>query len=1100
MSFTNSNFNQNYGNIIFNDGNLSFTNLDFIETQGKVISYNNGNITLTNSDIIGSNATYGGIISNSGNITFTNSDIIENNASSGGIIDNSGNITFTNSNIIGNNASSGEIISNSGNITFTNLNITRNNADYGIIYTSYGNINFINSNITENFANDDLITNSYGNFSILNSTLTNNNAENWLIYNYKTGILNIIDSNLTQNNATYGGVIHNEADGNVNITNSNFIQNNATYGGVIDNEFDGYVNITNSNFIQNNATYGGVIYNNETGDINITNSNFTQNNATTGGAIYNKGNLIMDHLILTDNFDSNNIVIYSITNFTLSNSIIINNMGKINTKVNNTFISPIINENLDSNENINFNIENKTYTTTKDTENHVKTIQSVDNPGKLPVTIEYPSYAENNTIKLIYNVMMSIQNITLPTQTIPSFTNTTIETTLKDIDGNLLEGEIPATIRINNKTYTTTIKDGILNTTIPTETLEPGEYTTIIEIPETEKYVNGTITQNIIITKRSIQQTTIPENTIPVFTDTEIDTTLTDTNNTQLKGEINATITVNGEEKPITITNGVIKTTLTTNTLNAGEYTITINIPESTNYNSATITQKITITKQNIQQTTIPENTIPVFTDTEKDTTLTDTNNTQLKGEINATITVNGEEKTVTIVNGVIKTTLTTSTLNAGKYTITINIPESTNYNAKTITQNLTILKRDIQQTTLSNSSITTYNNKTINIVVNDTLYDTLKGEILSTIKLNDKNITTTIIKDGIVNVVIPTDSLSAGEYIITIEIPETQNYNNGIITQKLTINKRDIQNITLPDSTILTLTNGTIFLIIKDTQGDTVKENMRFTVKINGATQLHSRTNKEILNVTLPTDKFRNPTYQMTIIIGNNNFYNQGIITQTINMQKRNVNISMQTNTPQTFKNIELNITVTENNIPLNDGFLIFKINETMKNSNGEQIRENVINGKAQLKYTLPSTIGAGKYNISVYYINPYYNKQMCIENLTIIQSNIENKTLDNIQVIKGTNTTITIIVNDTDGNQIQGKTSICIKFNKKTLIHTNITNGIINVTLPTDNFRNPTYQITIVLGKNSLYNRSEFNGTIIVQPQEDIRTKNGINMTITP
>ena len=1004
MSFTNSNFNQNYGNIIFNDGNLSFTNLDFIETQGKVISYNNGNITLTNSDIIGSNATYGGIISNSGNITFTNSDIIENNASSGGIIDNSGNITFTNSNIIGNNASSGEIISNSGNITFTNLNITRNNADYGIIYTSYGNINFINSNITENFANDDLITNSYGNFSILNSTLTNNNAENWLIYNYKTGILNIIDSNLTQNNATYGGVIHNEADGNVNITNSNFIQNNATYGGVIDNEFDGYVNITNSNFIQNNATYGGVIYNNETGDINITNSNFTQNNATTGGAIYNKGNLIMDHLILTDNFDSNNIVIYSITNFTLSNSIIINNMGKINTKVNNTFISPIINENLDSNENINFNIENKTYTTTKDTENHVKTIQSVDNPGKLPVTIEYPSYAENNTIKLIYNVMMSIQNITLPTQTIPSFTNTTIETTLKDIDGNLLEGEIPATIRINNKTYTTTIKDGILNTTIPTETLEPGEYTTIIEIPETEKYVNGTITQNIIITKRSIQQTTIPENTIPVFTDTEIDTTLTDTNNTQLKGEINATITVNGEEK------------------------------------------------------------------------------------------------TVTIVNGVIKTTLTTSTLNAGKYTITINIPESTNYNAKTITQNLTILKRDIQQTTLSNSSITTYNNKTINIVVNDTLYDTLKGEILSTIKLNDKNITTTIIKDGIVNVVIPTDSLSAGEYIITIEIPETQNYNNGIITQKLTINKRDIQNITLPDSTILTLTNGTIFLIIKDTQGDTVKENMRFTVKINGATQLHSRTNKEILNVTLPTDKFRNPTYQMTIIIGNNNFYNQGIITQTINMQKRNVNISMQTNTPQTFKNIELNITVTENNIPLNDGFLIFKINETMKNSNGEQIRENVINGKAQLKYTLPSTIGAGKYNISVYYINPYYNKQMCIENLTIIQSNIENKTLDNIQVIKGTNTTITIIVNDTDGNQIQGKTSICIKFNKKTLIHTNITNGIINVTLPTDNFRNPTYQITIVLGKNSLYNRSEFNGTIIVQPQEDIRTKNGINMTITP
>lgn len=224
---------------------------------------------------------------------------------------------------------------------------------------------------------------------------------------------------------------------------------------------------------------------------------------------------------------------------------------------------------------------------------------------------------------------------------------------------------------------------------------------------------------------------------------------------------------------------------------------------------SGTIIQNIIITKRNIQQT-LPENTIPVFTDTKIDTTLTDTNNTQLKGTIQATVTIDEKTYNVTIVDGVIKTTLPTSTLNAGEYTITINIPESTNYNAATITQKITITKRDIQQTTLSSSSIITYNNETINIVVNDTLYDTLKGEILSTVKINDKNITTTLIKDGIINVVIPTDLLPAGEYTITIEIPETQNYNGGIITQKLTINKRDIQNITLPSNTILTLTNGT--------------------------------------------------------------------------------------------------------------------------------------------------------------------------------------------------------------------------------------------------------------------------------------------------
>lgn len=124
-----------------------------------------------------------------------------------------------------------------------------------------------------------------------------------------------------------------------------------------------------------------------------------------------------------------------------------------------------------------------------------------------------------------------------------------------------------------------------------------------------------------------------------------------------------------------------------------------------------------------------------------------------------------------------------------------------------------------------------------------------------------------------------------------------------------------------------------------------------------------------------------------------------------------------------------------------------------------------------------------------------------MCIKNFTITRSDINNKTLDEIQVIKGTNTTLTIIVNDTNGNQIQGKTPICIKFNGKTFIHANITNGIINVTLPTDTFKN-TYNMTIILGINRLYNKATYNGTIkIVQPQEIYENKNETdNMTITP
>ncbi|PAV08064.1 hypothetical protein [Methanosphaera cuniculi] len=64
-----------------------------------------------------------------------------------------------------------------------------------------------------------------------------------------------------------------------------------------------------------------------------------------------------------------------------------------------------------------------------------------------------------------------------------------------------------------------------------------------------------------------------------------------------------------------------------------------------------------------------------------------------------------------------------------------------------------------------------------------------------------------------------------------------------------------------------------------------------------------------------------------MLIILGSNTNYNMGTITQTINIQKRNTTIQIETNTPKTLENLIVNVTITQDDkTPVNGGFVIFK------------------------------------------------------------------------------------------------------------------------------------------------------------------------------
>ena len=130
---------------------------------------------------------------------------------------------------------------------------------------------------------------------------------------------------------------------------------------------------------------------------------------------------------------------------------------------------------------------------------------------------------------------------------------------------------------------------------------------------------------------------------------------------------------------------------------------------------------------------------------------------------------------------------------------------------------------------------------------------------------------------------------------------------------------------------------------------------------------------------------------------------------------------------------------------------------------------------------------IGSGNYTISVVYNSPFHETIRTTENLTIEKQIVENKTLETILTQKGENTTISLNIADITGKQLVGNTKIAVKLNGKTQISQTISNGKLDISIPTDTFSNKNYTLTIILGANALYDKAVYNGMItIVNPRE--------------
>ena len=204
----------------------------------------------------------------------------------------------------------GGVMQSKGTVNLNNVSIYKNTQKSGSTPTvssiyNTGVMTIINSNIYENDGYG-LIFNS-GNLDIINTTISSNNVAKGTTYAFlyaDGGVVNVINSTISDNTARLAGIWLNK--GTLNVNNATFENNVVTVGngGAIHIESDSSTaTIKDSKFIGNKANKdGGAIYNK--GTLNIETSIFDANVASNGNTgyhgddIYNSGILTLHYSAL----------------------------------------------------------------------------------------------------------------------------------------------------------------------------------------------------------------------------------------------------------------------------------------------------------------------------------------------------------------------------------------------------------------------------------------------------------------------------------------------------------------------------------------------------------------------------------------------------------------------------------------------------------------------------------------------------------------------------------------------------------------------------------------------------------------------------------
>ena len=514
-------------------------------------------------------------------------------------------------------------------------------------------------------------------------------------------------------------------------------------------------------------------------------------------------------------------------------------------------------------------------------------------------------------------------------------------------------------ITVNGKTYTQTIKNGLV--TLPISGLGAGIYKVTVSYDGDGNFTSASAETEFVVSAINPGMNVVAGNTTYGN-----NATVTVTVNPAATGKVN--ITVNGATYEVGIVNG--QATLVVSGLGTGKYAVDVKYAGDANFTGVNGTANLNVDRINPGMNVIVENT-------------TYGNSTNVNVIVNpeatgfVTITVNGKTETATLVGGRIN--LAVSGLAAGRYIVNVKYLGDGNFNEATaniefvvskISPNMTVDVKTVDNGGRANVTVTvnTKATGTVIITINGTGYVAAINNGKAAVTVSD---------------------LAVGNYTVFVKYLGDTNFIGANETLNFTIGTVDpalnivVGNITYGD-------NGTIVVTINQDATGPV------TITVNGKTEILTPFNGI---TTLNVPGLAAGKYSVTVEYAGDAKFSKATTSANFTVSKLDTGMNVIVGNTTYGNNVTITVTVN----PEATG----KVNITI---NGNTYIVDIVNGKATYTMVKPT---AGKYDVTVNYGGAVNFNNDTVDTEFIVSKINSNMTIGVTAVDNGGKATVNVTVN---------------------------------------------------------------------------------------
>ena len=591
--------------------------------------------------------------------------------------------------------------------------------------------------------------------------------------------------------------------------------------------------------------------------------------------------------------------------------------------------------------------------------------------GTYDVAVKYSG--DNN-----YNAAVATSSFTV------SKVDSTMDVTVNDIvfGGDLIvdavlpvdaTGEV--VITVNGVDYHVSIENGKATGTI--SGLAAGDYTVAIKYVGDDKYTGVEVAENVNVAKaQPVLGVVIAD--VDYGNGFVIEATLTGVNGAPLSG--NVIVTVAGKEYTVKVTDG--KGIATGDKLAAGTYGFAAVWAGDDNYNIVTENGDFKVNKVD-SAIDVAVSDIKVGEDAVISVKLA----SDATGEV--VITVNGEDYTAAIENGV--ASVTVSDLKAGDYTVAVKYTGDNNYNEATGSAEFSVLKITPEMDVTVEDIVFGED-----LIVNAVLPVDATGEVVITVNGVDYHVA---IENGVASVTV--SGLEAGDYTVAVKYAGDDNYNAAEVTKGVNVAKANPALNVIIDS----VDYGNVFTINAVLTGvNNAPLDTNIIVTVNGKNYIVAIVNGK---GTFHADKLAAGSYNFNARFAGSNNYNEVSDSGKFNVYKVDSAIG---------------ITVKDINVG-EDAVITVKLfsdatGELTVTVNGKDYTANVVNGRATVSV---SDLKAGNYDVVAKYSGDNnYNAAVAASSFTVSKVDSTMDVTVNDIVFGGDLTVDAVLPDDATGEVI--------------------------------------------------------------------------------